>query len=177
MQVVGRPCSHRAPPVAWGQQRRPLSRVPCTGPIEGAVSVANTSGLSATRSGTVLPPRTPARISWNMSAAYRREQDGHADSRRLPHRTTVDPNGSSAEEYAVRISPVVVSTVVEDPTRWTGLEQYPTRDAATDQASRSSDTSRATIALDSCGSYPGRCSSLSSSNLGRGSAAHNVLTV
>src|SRR5689334_7967851 len=115
MHVVERPCSHRGRPVAWGRQRWPLFLVPCTGPMEGAVRVTNTSGLSATVSGTVLPPRTPARMSWNMSAAYRREQDGQADSRRLPHRTTVDPSGSSAEEYAARTSPVVVSMVVEEP--------------------------------------------------------------
>ena len=37
--------------------------------------------------------------------------------------------------------------VVDDPTRWTGFEQYPTRVAATDQASRSSDSIRARIAF------------------------------
>src|SRR5690242_9502757 len=142
--------------------------------MEGAVRVANTSGLSATSVGTVLPPRTPARMSWNMSAAYRREQDGHADSRRLPHRTTVDPNGSSAEEYDASTSPVARSMVVEDPTRWTGVEQNPTRDAATDQSSRSSDSIRARICCDWCRSYPGRCSSWLSSNRGRGSPAHNA---
>ena len=56
--------------------------------------MANTSGFSATDSGTVLPPATPARISWNMSAAYRREQDGHSLARRLPQRTWVNPSGS-----------------------------------------------------------------------------------
>ncbi|KRE53789.1 hypothetical protein ASG70_11870 [Phycicoccus sp. Soil748] len=139
--------------------------------------VAKTKGLSATVSGTVLPPLTPARISWNMSAAYRREQDGQAASRLFPHRTTVDPNGSSAEEYVDRISPVARSRVVEAPTRWTGFEQNPTREAATDHPSRLSDSIRARICLDWCWSYPGRCSWLLSSNWGRGSPAHNALRV
>lgn len=70
------------------------SRRPCTRLNEGAVTVANTSGFSATVSGTVLPPATPARIRWNVSAAYNREQDGHSDARRFPHRTWVSPSGS-----------------------------------------------------------------------------------
>ena len=60
--------------------------------------MAKTSGLSATVAGTVLPPATPARIRWKVSAAYRREQDGHTDARRLPHRTWVTPRGSDALE-------------------------------------------------------------------------------
>jgi hypothetical protein len=63
-------------------------------PNEGAVRVANTSGFSATDSGTVLPPTTPARIRWSMSAAYSREHDGHSPARRLPQRTCVTPSGS-----------------------------------------------------------------------------------
>ena len=43
---------------------------------EGAVRVANSSGWSATDTGTVLPPVTPARIRWNMSAAYSRSRTG-----------------------------------------------------------------------------------------------------
>ena len=68
MQVVERPCSQRGCH-AWAPHRRPFFLVPCTGPMDGAVRVANTSGLSATVSGTVLPPLTPARMSWNVSAA------------------------------------------------------------------------------------------------------------
>jgi hypothetical protein len=75
------------------------------------VTVANTSGFSATCSGTVLPPATPARIRWNMSAAYNREQDGHSGARRFPHLTWVIPSGSLVLEYAETISPVAVSTV------------------------------------------------------------------
>ena len=55
--------------LAWGRQRRPLSRRPWTCPNDGAVTVAKTSGFSPTRSGTPLPPATPARMRWNMSAA------------------------------------------------------------------------------------------------------------
>jgi hypothetical protein len=55
-------------------------------PEYGAVSVANTNGFSATDSGTVLPPVTPARMRWNTSAAYTREKAGHTDARRLPQR-------------------------------------------------------------------------------------------
>ena len=58
---------------------------------------ANTNGLSATVSGTVLPPAIPARISWNVSAAYSREQDSHLSARRLLHRVNVTPSASSAE--------------------------------------------------------------------------------
>ena len=61
------------------------------------MTVANTSGLSATAAGTPLPPATPERIRWNRSAAYSREQDGHCDARRLPQRTRVTPNASCAE--------------------------------------------------------------------------------
>jgi hypothetical protein len=35
----------------------------CTGPKEGAVKVANTTGWMATDSGTPLPPASPARMS------------------------------------------------------------------------------------------------------------------
>jgi hypothetical protein len=69
-------------------------RWPCTVPNDGAVTVANTSGLSETVAGTVLPPETPARINWNMSPAYSREQHGHSDARRFPQRTCVTPSGS-----------------------------------------------------------------------------------
>ena len=58
------------------------------------MTVANTSGFSATCSGTVLPPATPARITWKVSAAYSREHDGHSVARRFPHRTWVTPSGS-----------------------------------------------------------------------------------
>ncbi len=37
--------------------------------------------------GTVLPPVTPARMRWNMSAAYSLEQDRHWLARRFPQRT------------------------------------------------------------------------------------------
>ena len=81
-----------------GWHRVPVSRRPCTAPNDGAVSVANTSGFSATDAGTVLPPTTPARIRWNMSAAYYREHDGHTVARRLPHRTWVTPSGAVSLE-------------------------------------------------------------------------------
>jgi hypothetical protein len=45
-------------------------------------------------SGTPLPPATPARMRWNMSAAYSREHDGHRAARRLPQRTWVTPSRS-----------------------------------------------------------------------------------
>ena len=35
-----------------------------TGPKEGAVRVANTTGWPVTVSGTPLPPTSPARMSW-----------------------------------------------------------------------------------------------------------------
>ena len=87
MQDNGRPCGQRAPVSRRGRHRPELGRVPWTGPNEGAVRVANTSGFSATVSGTPLPPVTPARIRWNVSAAYSREQDSHSEARRLPQRT------------------------------------------------------------------------------------------
>ena len=68
--------------------------------------MANTSGLSATDPGTALPPQTPARIRWNMSAAYRREHDGHSLERRFPHRIWVTPSGSWLLAYDETISPV-----------------------------------------------------------------------
>ena len=52
--------------------------------------------VPTTDSGTVLPPMTPARMRWNMSAAYTREQAGHTDARRLPQRMWVTPSGASA---------------------------------------------------------------------------------
>ena len=103
--------------------------------------MANTSGFSATVSGTVLPPATPARIRWNMSAAYNREQDGHTSARRFPHRTCVIPSGSSAEEYDERISPVAVSTVSVWPCSRIGRAQFPTLASASVQASNSPDPS------------------------------------
>ncbi|MDU1589819.1 MAG: hypothetical protein E6Y21_12640 [Cutibacterium avidum] len=48
--------------------------------------VRKTKGLSATVSGMFLPPWTPQRITSKVSRAYKREQDGQTDSRRLPHR-------------------------------------------------------------------------------------------
>ena len=104
--------------------------------------VANTSGFSPTDAGTPLPPVTPARMRWNMSAAYTREHDGHTDARRFPHRVSVVPSGSESEEYVDSTSPVAASTVVEEPTRWTGRAQNPTRDAAADQSSNRSESSR-----------------------------------
>jgi len=74
-----------------------IGRVPWTGPNEGAVSVANTSGFSLTLAGTPLPPVTPARIRWNVSDAYILEQGSHSEARRLPQRTNVTPVDSSAE--------------------------------------------------------------------------------
>ena len=89
--------------------------------------VANSSGWSATDSGTVLPPVTPARMRWNMSAAYRREQDGHSDARRFPHRTCTTPSGWSALEKLDSTSPVAASIRSEVPRRRTGRTQLPTR--------------------------------------------------
>jgi hypothetical protein len=44
---------------------RPLfSRLVWTGPNDGAVSVTNTQGWSATVAGMPLPPVSPARMSW-----------------------------------------------------------------------------------------------------------------
>lgn len=106
--------------------------------------VANTSGLSATVSGTVLPPAIPARISWKVSAAYRREQDSHLSARRFPHRVNVTPSASSAEPYEPTSSPVRVSNVSERPTSRIGLAQKPTRDNTSDQSSNSRENSRAT---------------------------------
>ena len=73
MQDVGRPWRHgwvwsrgrQRPPVRWPER----GRGPCTGPKEGAVNVTNSSGLSATCSGTLLPPIRPARIIAKVSRA------------------------------------------------------------------------------------------------------------
>ena len=131
MQPVGRPCAHRGAALrGGGGSVRPSARVPCTGPNEGAVRVANTSGLSPTVSGTPLPPVTPARIRWNVSAAYIREQDGHTDARRFPHRTCSHPERLALEEYDDSTSPVAVSTVWSEPRSRIGSAQYPTRAAA-----------------------------------------------
>ena len=53
----------------WSDDTAYRRRVEWTFPNDGAVNVANTSGWSATDSGTVFPPVTPARIRSNMSAA------------------------------------------------------------------------------------------------------------
>ena len=87
---------------------------------------------------------TPARIRWNVSAAYTREQDGHSAARRLPHRTCSTPSGLVGRgERLESTSPVVASTVSQWPWRRTGLAQCPTREAASDHASKSRDSSRA----------------------------------
>ena len=101
--------------------------------------MAKTSGLSATETGTVFPPTTPARISWNMSAAYSLAHEGHSEARRSPHRTQVTPNGSPALEYSPTTSPLVMSIVWQDPTSRIGLEQFPTLASASDQPSKSGD--------------------------------------
>lgn len=126
------------------------------------MTVANTNGFSATAAGTVLPPATPARISWNMSPAYNREHDGHSAALRLPHRTWVTPSGSSALEYAVRISPVVVSIRSEWPCSRTGLEQFPTRASASDQASKRPEGNSSPICASTAGVSGGRSSPVSS---------------
>ncbi len=91
------------PRLAVHAQWRPAGRgaaasaaVPASvhGAEQGAVTVAKTNGFSATVAGTVLPPATPARIRWNMSPAYSREQEGHSLARRLPQRTWLTPMGS-----------------------------------------------------------------------------------
>ncbi len=132
------------------------ARRPWTAPKEGAVSVAKTRGLSATASGTPLPPATPARIRWKVSAAYSREHDGHRSARRLPHRTNVTPPGSSAEAYWRTTSPLVRSTVTELPTSRTGLLQNPTRAAVDAHSSRSADRSRSNTWAWVPASVPGR---------------------
>ena len=58
-QVRGRPCSQVGSLPAWGWQRRPWSRRPWTGPNEGAVRVANTSGFSRHRLGHGLAAGDP----------------------------------------------------------------------------------------------------------------------
>lgn len=118
---------------------------------------------------------TPARISWNMSAAYKREQDGHTDSRRLQQRTTVEPSASSADEYVDSTSPVVLSKVVDVPTRWIGFEQNPTRDAASDHASKSLDSRRATICFVTASPWWGRSSGCSGPPVTEGSAPQTAL--
>lgn len=53
----------------------------------------------------------------------------------------------------------------------------PVRRHRPNQSSKSSDNIRVKIPRDCCWSYPGRCRSWLSSNLGRGSPAHNALRV
>jgi hypothetical protein len=50
-----------------------------------------------------------------MSAAYSREHDGHSVARRFPHRMWVTPSGSWLLLYEPMTSPVVRSTVTEEP--------------------------------------------------------------
>ena len=95
MQDVGRPCGSGARCRAVGGSGHRSGG--CRARAGRAVRVAKTSGLSATVSGTVLPPAIPARISWKVSAAYRREQDSHLSARRLPHRGERHAQASSAE--------------------------------------------------------------------------------
>ena len=76
----------------------------------GAVRVANTSGLSATDCRDGLPPVTPARIRWNMSAAYSR-----AARRALRRAPVAAPHVGHPERLvgarstSPRTSPVVAS--------------------------------------------------------------------
>lgn len=133
------------------------------------MKVANTSGFSATEAGTVLPPATPARMSWNMSAAYRREQEGHSLARRLPHRTWVTPSGSCSLEYEERTSPVPVSMVSEWPRRRIGWAQLPTRASAWDQASNFEEVTRPASCCDALGDSAGMSSGAPSPNPGNAS--------
>ena len=116
-----------------------------------------------------MPPATPARISWNMSAAYSREQDGHSLARRLPQRTWVTPSGSSSLLYEETISPVLVSIVSERPRSRIGCAQFPTRASASDQASKSRDTSRSRICCSTPADSVGRSSGACSPNPGKAS--------
>lgn len=113
----------------------PPLRVEWTCPNEGAVRVANTSGCAPTEAGTVFPPATPARMSWNVSAAYVREQAGQTCARRLPHGTITTPSGASAEEKDDRTAPVVVSTVSDRPRSRIGWAQLLARAKASENAS------------------------------------------
>ena len=59
---TGRPCGQNvAAGRGGGGRARPGPRVVCTGPNDGAVRVAKTSGCAATVSGTsLMPPAVPA---------------------------------------------------------------------------------------------------------------------
>ena len=93
MHQAGRPCGQtcRRSPLRGWQRRdpgRPGFFAVCTGPNDGAVTVANTSGCSATCAGTPLvPPPAPAISTCHTSPLYSCEHDGHTDARRFPHRT------------------------------------------------------------------------------------------
>ena len=104
--------------------------------------VTNSSGFSATVSGTPLPPTTPARIRWNVSAAYTLEQDGHSDARRFPQRTCSTPSGLSLAGVRAGSRPVARSIVVAEPRSRIGRAQWPTRASARDQASKSDEMTR-----------------------------------
>ena len=70
MHQVGRPCGQSLRPSPLRGRHRRVPRWPgffaaCTGPNDGAVKVANTSGCSATSAGTFfMPPAAPAMITW-----------------------------------------------------------------------------------------------------------------
>lgn len=86
-----------------------------TGPNDGAVRVANTRTCRATLSGTDLPPDSPARTRWKVSAAYRAAHDGQTRSRRLLHAANIPP------AYSRTTAPVAASTQVDDPANRTGF--------------------------------------------------------
>lgn len=95
----------------------------------------------------------------------------------MPQRTNVTPVGSPAEAYNRTSSPVPRSKVREWPTSRIGLAQNPTRDAATDQASKSGDSNRATTCAWVTASRCGRSRGRSSRSPTGGSADHTWLRV
>ena len=76
---------------------------PCTAPNDGAVTVTNAAGCDPTVSGIPWrPPHTPAVTSYQVSAAYRSEHDGHTLARRFLHRANRYPGTDLKIEYSVK---------------------------------------------------------------------------
>ncbi len=116
---------------------------PCTRPNEGAVRVANTSGFSATVTGTVLPPATPGADQVERVRGIEPRARGALVGATVPAPDVCQPERLGRAGVA-RTGPrrCAASTVCEVPWSRIGRAQFPTRDSASDQASKSGACSR-----------------------------------
>ena len=85
-----------------------------------------------------------------MSAAYRREQDGHSDTHRFPQRTCTPERVVGAGEAGQHLTGRGIDPLGGAAQRM-GRTQFLTRASASAQAPKSFDTSRATTSRDISG--------------------------